>query len=385
MPEDAQQLIEGEDFYLDGSWLVFTEQFHRKRGYCCNSGCRHCPWKHDPTPENRTPYEHAMRVIEVKTRGGPEQLTIADVPLPKPGPGEVLIKVAAAGLNRADIYQREGKYPSPPGSSPILGMEVSGTIAALGDACDPRWKIGDRLCALLAGGGYAEYCAAPSGQCLPVPPGIDLIDAAALPETVFTVWANLFDPQRLHPGETLLIQGGSSGVGSTAIQIAIAFGARVAATAGSTDKVQFCLNLGCERAFNYGQDWFVAARDWAQAHGIDVILDMVGGEYFPRHIELLAKNGRLIHIATQRGSRVELDLRAVMMKRLLITGSTLRSRSVKEKTALRDSIEQRVWPLLAAGKLRPIVYSVYPLAEATAAHRLMESSRHIGKILLRME
>jgi NADPH2:quinone reductase len=326
-----------------------------------------------------------MRIIDIRAPGGPEQLAVADAPVPKPGPGKVLIKVAACGLNHADLYQREGKYPPPPGASPVLGMEVSGTIAELGESCNPRWKVGDRVCALLAGGGYAEYCVAPAGQCLPVPANIDLIDAAALPEAAFTVWANLFEPPRLAPGETLLVQGGSSGVGSTAIQIARALGARVAATAGSNEKVQFCLNLGCERAFNYHEDWFTAARDWSQPHGIDAILDMVAGDYFPKHIQLLALGGRLIHIATQRGARVELDLRTVMMRRLVITGSTLRPRSVAEKTALRDSIERDVWPLLAAGSLRPIVYSVFPLSEAAEAHRLMESSRHIGKILLRVD
>ncbi|MBV8113195.1 MAG: NAD(P)H-quinone oxidoreductase [Silvibacterium sp.] len=326
-----------------------------------------------------------MRIIKVRAPGGPEHLAVADAPVPKPGHGEVLIKVAACGLNHADLYQREGKYPPPPGASPILGMEVSGTIAELGDGCDPRWKVGDRVCALLAGGGYAELCTAPAGQCLPIPSNIDLIDAAALPEAVFTVWANLFEPPRLSAGETLLVQGGSSGVGSTAIQIAVAFGARVAATAGSIEKVQFCLNLGCERAFNYHDYWFPAVRDWSQPHGIDAILDMVAGEYFPKHLQLLAVGGRLIHIATQRGVAVELDLRTVMAKRLLITGSTLRPRSVAEKTALRDSIEQQVWPLFAAGKIRPIVYSVFPMGEAAEAHQLMESSRHIGKILLRMD
>jgi NADPH:quinone reductase len=214
-----------------------------------------------------------MRIIEVTAPGGPERLAVADVPVPKPGTGEVLIKVAACGLNHADIYQRQGNYPPPRGASPILGMEVSGTIVELGEGCDLRWKLGDRVCALLAGGGYAEYCSAPAGQCLPVPSNIQLIDAAALPEAVFTVWANLFEPPRLFTGETLLVQGGSSGVGTTAIQIASAFGARVAATAGSTEKVQFCLNLGCERAFNYRDDWFAAARNWSQPHGIDVILD----------------------------------------------------------------------------------------------------------------
>ncbi len=327
-----------------------------------------------------------MRIVEVRAPGGPEQLVVGQAPIPEPSRGEVLIKVAASGLNHADIYQRQGNYPPPPGASPILGMEVSGTISRLGALCDPRWKIGDRVCALLAGGGYAKYCAAPAGQCLPVPQNIDLIDAAALPEAVFTVWANLFEPPRLAAGETLLVQGGSSGVGSTAIQIAAAFDARVAATAGSTEKVQFLLELGCERAFNYREgDWFATARAWSESRGIDVILDMVAGDYFPKHLELLAKDGRLIHIATQRGAKVELDLRIVMMKRLLITGSTLRPRSAAEKTALRDSIEREVWPLLATGKIRPIVHSVFSMEEAAEAHRLMESSRHIGKILLRMD
>lgn len=331
-----------------------------------------------------------MRIIQVKAPGGPEQLGVADAAAPKPSHGKVLIRVAACGLNHADLYQREGKYPPPPGASPILGMEASGTIAEVGEGCDSRWKIGGQVCALLAGGGYAEYCVAPAGQCLPVPSNIDLINAAALPEAVFTVWANLFEPPRLAAGETLLVQGGSSGVGSTAIQMAVAFGARVAATAGSIEKAQFCLNLGCERAFNYralnqSKNWFAAARTWSQPNGIDVILDMVAGDYFPKHLQLLALGGRLIHIATQRGGAVELDLRTVMMKRLLITGSTLRSRSVGEKTALRNSIERHVWPLLALGKIRPIVYSVFPLSEAGEAHRLMESSRHIGKILLRMD
>jgi len=327
-----------------------------------------------------------MRIVEVRAPGGPEQLVVGQAPVPEPSRGEVLIKVAASGLNHADIYQRQGNYPPPPGASPILGMEVSGTISRLGALCDPRWKIGDRVCVLLAGGGYAEYCAVPAGQCLPVPQNIDLIDAAALPEAVFTVWANLFEPPRLAAGETLLVQGGSSGVGSTAIQIAAAFDARVAATAGSTEKVQFLLELGCERAFNYREgDWFAAARAWSESRGIDVILDMVAGDYFPKHLELLAKDGRLIHIATQRGAKVELDLRIVMMKRLLITGSTLRPRSAAEKTALRDSIEREVWPLLATGKIRPIVHSVFSMEEAAEAHRLMESSRHIGKILLRMD
>ena len=309
-------------------------------------------------------------------------LRIAEAPVPNPGPGEVLIRVSAAGLNRADTLQRQGKYPPPPGASPILGMEVSGHVAESNAA---EWKPGDPVCALLAGGGYAEYCVAPAGQCLPIPASIPVEEAAALPEVVFTVWANLFEPACLQPGETFLAQGGSSGVGSMAIQVAHWMGARVAATAGSAAKCDFCVQMGCERAFQYREeDWAEAARAWSGGRGVDVILDMVGGDYFPRHLRLLAPRGRLVHIAYTRGREVTADLALIMQKRLVVTGSTMRGRPVSEKTALRDSIRLRLWPQIAAGRIRPVVDRIFPLQDAAEAHRRMESSAHIGKILLRM-
>lgn len=324
-----------------------------------------------------------MRFVEVTNPGNAEVLSIAEAPAPQPGPQELLIQVAAAGLNRADLLQREGHYPPPPGASPILGMEVSGRITALGAGVDPRWKVGDPVCALLAGGGYAEYAVAPAGQCLPIPEGVSLTEAAALPEAVFTVWANLFDQPWLGSGESLLVQGGSSGIGTMAIQMARALGARVLTTAGSRDKCQFCLSLGAERAFNYREeDWLEAALAWSDSRGVDVILDMVGGDYFARHLKLLAPRGRLIHIAFTGGSHVSVDLRALMTKRLIITGSTLRGRPVAEKTHLRDAIEARVWPLFRSGALRPVVDRVYAFDDVAAAHQRMESSTHIGKILL---
>lgn len=327
-----------------------------------------------------------MRVIDILQFGGPEVLTVADKPISQPAQGEVLIKVTAAGINRADLSQREGHYPPPPGASPILGMEVSGHISELGPgAADSRWKLGDAVCALIPGGGYAEYCVANAGFCLPIPKSVSLTNAAALPEAVFTVWANLFATSYLHAGERFLVHGGTSGIGTTAIQLATAFGAHVVTTAGSAEKCSFCLSLGAERAFNYREDdWFADAQEWSEPNGVDVILDMVGGDYFPRHLKLLAQKGRLIHIATTGGAQVTGDLRAIMMKRLVVTGSTLRSRSVAEKTALRDQIERQVWPLIEVGKLRPIVDHVFPLAEAAEAHRRMHSSAHIGKILLEM-
>jgi NADPH2:quinone reductase len=265
-----------------------------------------------------------------------------------------------------------------------LGLEVSGRIVEVGAGVS-EWKAGDAVCALLAGGAYAEFCVAPAGQCLAVPSSIPLPEAAALPEAVFTVWANLFDPPCLRPGETLLVQGGSSGVGSMAIQVAHRFGARVAATAGSRAKCDFCLRLGCERAFVYREeDWVEGARNWSE-RGVDVILDMVGGDYFPKHLGLLARNGRLVHIAYSRGREVAADLALIMQKRLHVTGSTLRGRPVLEKTALRDSIRERLWPEFAAGRLRPIVDRIFPLEEAAEAHRRMESSEHTGKILLRCD
>jgi NADPH2:quinone reductase len=327
----------------------------------------------------------SMRVIDIAKRGGPEVLRIAIAPVPSPGSGEVLIRTVAAGVNRADLLQRQGQYPPPPGASPILGMEVSGHVAELGPGTNSRWQVGDPVCALLGGGGYAEFCAVAEGQCMSVPSGVSIRDAAAIPEAVITVWANLFEPRRLFAGNRFLVQGGSSGIGTTAIQMARAFGARVSTTAGSDEKCSFCLSLGAEIAINYRSDWAAALTDWAQPHGVDAILDMIGGDYFPRHIALLATGGRLVHIATSHGSQVTADLRSIMMKRLLVTGSTLRSRPVEEKSALARSVEREVWPLFANGQIRPVVDSAFPLEQATEAHRLMESGRHTGKIVLIMQ
>ena len=327
----------------------------------------------------------SMRVIDVANPGGPEVLRIAIAPVPSPGTGEVLIRTVAAGVNRADLLQRQGHYPPPPGASPILGMEVSGHIVELGPGTSSRWRVGDAVCALLGGGGYAEFCAVPEGQCISVPPRVSIRDAAAIPEAVITVWANLFEPRRLFPGNLFLVQGGSSGIGTMAIQMARAFGARVSTTAGSDEKCAFCVGLGAEIAINYRGDWAASLAGWAQPHGIDAILDMIGGDYFPRHIALLATGGRLVHIATSHGSQVTADLRSIMMKRLLVTGSTLRSRSVEEKSGLARSVEREVWPLFANGQIRPIVDSAFPLEEAAEAHRLMESGRHTGKIVLVMQ
>ena len=327
-----------------------------------------------------------MRVVSVTAPGGAEALKIIEAEAPRPAPGEVLIRVVAAGVNRADLLQREGHYPPPPGASPVLGLEVSGHIAALGANTGSRWRVGDPVCALLAGGGYAEFCVAPVGQCLPVPDKVPLIDAAALPESVFTVWCNLFHPRRLADGESLLVQGGSSGIGTMAIQVASAFGARVIATAGSAAKCRACETLGCERAFNYHEeDWVAGALAWSSSLGIDVIFDMVGGEYFARHLGLLAQRGRLVHIAHAKGYEVTLDLRTLMSKQLIVTGSTLRSRPVAEKQLLRDSLEQQLWPMAAEGRIHPVVDRVYPLDQVADAHRRMESGQHIGKILLQLQ
>lgn len=331
-----------------------------------------------------TAFPASMRAIDVTVPGGPEVLRIVSKPVPKPGTGEVLVRTVAAGVNRADLLQRQGHYPPPPGASPILGMEVSGHIAELGPGTTSRWRVGDAVCALLGGGGYAEYCAVPEGQCMAVPDGVSIRDAGAIPEAVITVWANLFEPRRLFPGNLFLVQGGSSGIGTTAIQMARAFGARVSTTAGSDEKCSFCLGLGAEFAVNYHTDWAVEFAAWAQPHGIDAILDMIGGDYFPKHLALLATGGRLVHIATSHGSQVTADLRSIMMKRLLVTGSTLRSRSVEEKSALARAVEQEVWPLFANGQIRAIVDSAFPLEQASEAHRLMESGRHTGKIVLVM-
>jgi len=304
--------------------------------------------------------------------------------LPVPKRGEALIKVAAAGVNRPDVLQRQGTYTPPPGVTDIPGLEVAGTIASLGEGVTD-WRLRDAVCALVAGGGYAEYCAAPGPQCLPVPRGLDAMAAAALPETFFTVWTNVFDRGRLAPGETLLVHGGSSGIGTAAIQLARAFGARVFATAGSPEKCAACVRLGAERAIDYKREDFVAVvKEVTGGKGADVILDMVGGSYIPRNVEALAADGRLVQIALLEGATAEVDFGRVMMRRLTLTGSTLRPRSVEEKGAIARALRERVWPLLESGRVRPVVHATFPLAEAAAAHRLMESSRHIGKIVLRV-
>ncbi len=324
----------------------------------------------------------SMRAIVVAQPGDADVLRVAQVPRPMPAAGEVLIRITAAGLNRADIAQRQGHYPPPPGVSELLGMEVSGHVTAVGTDV-ARWKPGDAVCALLGGGGYAEYCVVPQGQVLPAPEHLSLIEAAALPEAAFTVWANLFDTQMLGAKESLLVQGGSSGIGTFAIQAAKALGARVVTTAGSATKCDYCRQLGAEAAWNYKEEnWVAEAWAWSGGKGIQVILDMVGGDYFGKHVELLAPRGRLINIATTRGAQVHLDLREVMRKRLIITGSTLRSRRPEEKSVLRERVEATLWPLVASGAIRPVVQNTFPLEQAAAAHRLMESSSHIGKIVL---
>ncbi|HKF60857.1 MAG TPA: NAD(P)H-quinone oxidoreductase [Dongiaceae bacterium] len=324
----------------------------------------------------------SMIAIEIAGYGGPEVLKPVRRSVPRPGPGEVLIEVAAAGVNRPDVLQRQGGYKPPPGASDIPGLEVAGRIAGLGEGVS-GWHMGDPVTALVAGGGYAEFCAAPAPQCLPVPKGLDAVQAAALPETFFTVWTNVFDRGRLTSGESFLVHGGSSGIGTTAIQLAHAFGARVFTTAGSPEKCAACVKLGAERAIDHRREDFVAAIEAATGgKGVDVILDMVGGSYINRNLKILAVEGRLVQIAFLEGAKAELDFGQLMMRRLTITGSTLRPRSVAEKGAIAQSLREKVWPLLDSGRVAPVMYKTFPLAEAAEAHRLMESSRHIGKIVL---
>ncbi len=323
-----------------------------------------------------------MIAVAITRPGQPEVLRPVELPMPQPGPREVLIRVAAAGVNRPDLMQREGKYPPPPGASDIPGLEVSGVIAGCGDKV-ARWREGDRVCALVSGGGYAEYCVAPDVQCLPLPGGVDIVAAAGIPETFFTVWMNVFERGRLRSGESFLVHGGTSGIGTTAIQMARAFGARVFATAGSGEKCAACQRLGAELAINYRtQDFGAVLMEATGGLGIDVILDMVGAPYFPRNIDLLASEGRLLQIAVLHGAKAEINLVKVLRRRLTISGSVLRARSVEEKGAIAAALETAVWPLVQDGKLRPVIYKTFPLKEAAEAHREMESGSHIGKILL---
>jgi NADPH2:quinone reductase len=325
-----------------------------------------------------------MRAIEITQPGNPDVLQPCERPLPVLKAGEVLIRVIAAGVNRPDVFQRLGQYPVPPGASDLPGLEVAGEIVD-GDLKDSGLKKGDLVCALVQGGGYAEYCAAPLEQCLPAPKGLTPLEAASLPETFFTVWSNVFQRAGLQPGETLLVQGGSSGIGVTAIQIAKALGHRVFATAGSEDKCRACEQLGAERAINYKTEDFAAVvKELTGGKGVDVVLDMVGGDYLKREISCLADDGRIVLIALLGGARGEVDLGQVLRRRLTITGSTLRPRPVAFKAQIARELRERVWPLIEAGKIRPVIHQVFPLAQAAQAHALMESSAHVGKIMLQV-
>jgi NADPH2:quinone reductase len=323
-----------------------------------------------------------MVAIEISHPGEPEVLVATERPRPALGRGDVLIRVAAAGVNRPDVMQRQGKYPPPPGASDIPGLEVAGTIEEVaGDVRD--WRVGDRVCALVSGGGYAEYCVAPAGQCLPIPAGLDFTSAAGIPETFFTVWANVFELGRLTEGEALLVHGGSSGIGTAAIQLAGRFGAQVFATAGSAEKCAACERLGAERAINYREEDFVAVlRDATGGRGVDVILDMVGGDYLQRNIDSLAVEGRLVQIALVAGLRAWINLLPVLQRRLTITGSTLRPQSTERKSAIASALRARVWPLIEAGDVRPVIHATFPLRDAALAHRVMESGLHVGKLVL---
>ena len=326
-----------------------------------------------------------MRAVEITTPGGPEVLRPGLRPVPGPGAGEVLIEVAAAGVNRPDVLQRKGGYPPPPGASDIPGLEVAGTVVALGPQVE-KWEIGDEVCALVTGGGYAEFVAAPAVQCLPVPAGLTLDQAASLPETFFTVWVNVFQRGALKNDETLLVQGGSSGIGVTAIQMARAFGHRVFVTAGSPQKCAECEKIGANRAINYRSEDFVAViKQLTGGRGVDVILDMVGGDYVPRELASLAEDGRLCLIAFLGGTKATLDMTDILRRRLTITGSTLRPRPVEVKAGIARALREKVWPLIEAGDIRPVIYRTFALEEAAAAHSLMESGEHIGKIMLRVK
>jgi NADPH:quinone reductase len=328
-----------------------------------------------------------MTAIEIERPGGPEVLRPVSRPVPRPAEGEVLVRVAAAGVNRPDLMQRQGKYPPPPGASDIPGLEIAGTIVALGPSVDRSGlEIGRQICALVAGGGYAEYCAAPAPQCLPVPDGLSLVEAAAVPETYFTVWTNVFERGALKPGEWLLVHGGTSGIGTTAIQLGRAFGANVIATAGNERKGDACLALGARASVNYRVYDFVEAVDLTtEGRGVDVILDIVGGEYLERNLKALAVDGRLVQIGLMSGAKAQVNLVPVLQRRLTITGSTLRPRTVEEKGAIARALETHVWPLLSARTVKPIIHATFPLARAADAHRALEQGDHIGKMVLTME
>ena len=324
-----------------------------------------------------------MRHVAVTQPGPPDVMHLADGPVPQPRTGELLIEVAYAGVNRPDCAQRAGTYPPPPDASPILGLEVAGRIAAVGERVT-QWKIGDSVCALTPGGGYAEYCATPAAWCLPVPRGFSLEQAAALPETFFTVWNNVFDRAHLASGETFLVHGGTSGIGLTAIQLAKAFGATVITTAGSPEKTAFCRSIGADHAIDYRTQDFAEEVKRISKRGVDVILDMVGGDYIERNLKCLALEGRLVQIAFLQGSRVECDWRFIMLKRLTVTGSTLRASPSERKAALARELRDKAWPLLETGKVRVVIHATFDLADVAQAHALMESSKHIGKIMLRV-
>jgi NADPH2:quinone reductase len=323
-----------------------------------------------------------MTAIAIRAPGGPEVLLPEQRPVPAPGAGEILVKVAAAGINRPDVMQRKGLYPPPAGAPDIPGLEIAGVVVACGTGVK-RWKIGDQVCALVVGGGYAEYCLAHEGHALPIPSGLSMAEAAAIPETFMTVWHNVFERGGLKAGETLLVHGGSSGIGTTAIQLAKALGARVIVTAGSAEKCEACRKLGADLAVNYKTEDFVAATKGATAgKGADVILDMVGGDYIERNYEAAAVEGRIVQIAFQASAKATVDFRRIMLKRLHHTGSTLRSRSNPDKAAIARAVEETAWPLIAAGRVRPVMDKTFPLADAASAHARMESSQHIGKIVL---
>lgn len=329
--------------------------------------------------------ERLMRAVEISSFGAPDVLRLGQRPVPQPGVGELLIRVAASGINRPDVLQRAGHYAPPPGASDLPGLEVAGVIEA-GDTqamASAGLKVGDRVCALVAGGGYAQWCVAPVGQCLPVPAGLNDIEAASLPETFFTVWSNVFDRGRLQAGEFLLVQGGSSGIGVTAIQLACAWGATVIATAGSDEKCAACIELGASHAINYKtQDFVAEVQRITNGRGVDVVLDMVAGDYVAREVECLAEDGRLVIIAVQGGVKSSFNAGLVLRRRLTITGSTLRPRSVEFKTAIAQSLRSQVWPLIEQGKVRPVIYQTFDAGDAAAAHALMESNQHTGKIVL---